>query len=69
MIAMEMCLNLHKDVSTALSTVPASWHAIGPERHMTAQSYKLVMWLWRRNFWLMTTLTLILKPSRCLPWP
>jgi len=31
------------DATTALSTVAASWNAIGPERHVIAEGYKLVM--------------------------
>ena len=60
-----------KDETTAPSTVAASWNAIGPERHVIAEGYRLVMWLGSWNFCLMTTLTLILtlRPSRCLPWP
>ena len=58
------------DVSTAPSTVAASWNDNGPERHVTAKAYKLVMWLGRWNFCLKTSLTLILtlRPSWRLPW-
>ena len=49
----------------------ASGNAIGPERHVIAEGYRLGVWLRRWNFCLTTTLTLILtlRPSRRLPWP
>jgi len=60
---------LRLDETTATSTVAASGNANGPERHVIAEVYRLVMWLGRWNFYLMTTLTLMLtlRPSRRLP--
>ena len=46
------------DETTAPSTVAASGTGIGPERHVIAEGYRLVMWLGRWTFCLMTTLTL-----------
>jgi len=62
-------MDIQMDETTAPSTVAACGNAIGPERHVIAERYRLVMWLGRWNFCLMTTLTLILtlRPSRRLP--
>jgi len=41
-----MCVTIYDkimDETTAPSTVAASGHAIGPERHVIAEGYRLVM--------------------------
>ena len=43
------------DETTAPSTVAAGRNAIGPERHVIAEGYRLVTWLGRLNFCLMTS--------------
>jgi len=68
LITRGVLLNL-MDETTAPSTVAASGNATGPERHVIAEGYRLVVRLGRWNVCLMTTITLILtpRPSRRLP--
>jgi len=61
---------VNRSLSQSDKTV-ASGNAIGPERHVIAEGYRLVISLGRWNFCLMTTLTLILtlRSSQRLPLP
>jgi len=52
--ALFLLTNIIMDETTAPSTVAAGGNAIGPERHVIAERYRLVMGLGRWNFCLMT---------------